>query len=189
MFASSDRVGVSYISNQSINGMLQRLLGDTVTSQAAWLALASAVTVATLVVARHLYPTYPHLTDALVLAAILLVSPISWTAHWILILPLLLVAAFPERPVPLLQALAALLASAMLYGVVRPRETAQILVEPQESEFWFGNSFTWLTLVVATACVAWYWSRVRRDSKAPGAPAGVGADPLRIPEGGGKPVR
>lgn len=168
MFASSDRVGVAYISNQSVNGMLQRLVGDTAASQAAWLGLAAAVTAVTLVVSRHLHSSYPHLTDALVLAAILLVSPISWTAHWILILPLLLVAAFPDRPVPLLQGLAALLAGALLYGVVRPRETAQILVEPQESEFWFGNTFMWLTLVVATACVAWYWSRPDPERQAAG---------------------
>lgn len=160
-FLESDRVGVAYISNQSINGMLQRLIGDTGTTRLAWLALAALVTLATLIIAHHLYGSFPHLTDALVLAAILLVSPISWTAHWVLILPLLLVAALPDRPVPLLQVLAGLLAIALLYGVVRPQETAQILVEPRNDQLFFGNTFTWLTLAVATACVLWYWSRAK----------------------------
>jgi hypothetical protein len=113
-----------------------------------------------LVLAHHLFGTYPHLTDALVLAAILLVSPISWTAHWILILPLLLVAALPDRPVPLLQALSAVLALALVYGVVRPSETAQRLIEPQSDNLLFANTFTWLTLVLGAACTVWYWRRV-----------------------------
>ena len=165
-FLESDRVGVSYISNQSINGMLQRLLGDTAVAQVAWLGLAGLVTVAVLVVAHHLYGDYPHLTDGLVLAAILLVSPISWTAHWILILPLLLVAALPDRPVPILQGLAGLLALALLYGVIRPSETAQRLIDPEEGHILFANTFTWLTLLVAVGCVWWYWSRVGQEADA-----------------------
>jgi alpha-1,2-mannosyltransferase len=157
---------VAYISNQSLNGMLQRLLGDTPATRIAWLVLAGLVTLAVMLVTHHLYADYPHLTDGLVLAAILLVSPISWTAHWILILPLLLVAALPDRPVPLLQGLAGLLAIALLYGVVRPSETAQMLIEPQEHQVLFGNTFTWLTLLVGAGCVWWYWSRVGEEEQA-----------------------
>lgn len=159
-FLASDRVGVGYISNQSINGMLQRALSDPAMARLAWLALAGLLVIGVLVLGRHLFSAYPHLTDALVLAAILLVSPISWTAHWILILPLLLVAALPDRPVPLLQALAAVLALALMYGVVRPSETAQRLLEPESSNLLFANTFTWLTLVLAAACTWWYWQRV-----------------------------
>ncbi|MCU0278778.1 MAG: glycosyltransferase 87 family protein [Candidatus Nanopelagicales bacterium] len=164
-FLESDRVGVAYISNQSINGLLQRQLGDTQIAQVAWLALAALVVVGTMIMAHHLFTPYPHLTDALTLAAILLVSPISWTAHWILILPLLLVAALPDRPVVWLQASAGLLAAALLYGVVRPQETAQILAEPKESQLIFGNTFTWLTLLVGFACVFWYWSRTSEPER------------------------
>ncbi len=159
-FLDADRVGVTYISNQSLNGMAQRMLGDTAGARTVWLVLAAAVVIATLVMAHHLFGTYPHLTDALVLAAMLLVSPISWTAHWILVLPLLLVAALPDRPVLLLQGLAGLLAGALLYGVVRPAETAQILADPQNDDLVFGNTFTWLTLLVGVASVLWYWSRI-----------------------------
>jgi alpha-1,2-mannosyltransferase len=166
-FAASDRVGVGYISNQSINGLLQRLLGDTGSARLAWLLLAGVVALATLLVAHHLFGSYPHLTDALVLASILLISPISWTAHWILILPLLLVAALPDRPVPALQILAAMLAAALLYGVVRPEETAHILADPGRGNVLFGNTFTWLTLLVAVACVGWYWSRTTADDDPP----------------------
>ncbi|HQR80107.1 MAG TPA: glycosyltransferase 87 family protein [Actinomycetota bacterium] len=166
-FLESDRVGVAYISNQSINGLLQRLLGETGTSQLAWLVLAAAVTALTMLIGHHLHDDFPHLTDALALAAILLVSPISWTAHWILILPLLLVAALPDRPTAPLQGLAALLGIALLYGVVRPAQTAQILPDPGNNQLFFGNTFTWLTLIVAGACVAHYW---RRSTEAPGPP-------------------
>ena len=159
-FLESDRVGVSYISNQSLNGMLQRAISDPDLARLGWLALGALVAVAVLVLAHHLFGTYPHLTDALVLAAILLVSPISWTAHWILILPLLLVAALPDRPVPLLQGLAAVLGLALIYGVVRPSETAQRLIEPQTDNLLFANSFTWLTLALGVACTVWYWRRV-----------------------------
>jgi alpha-1,2-mannosyltransferase len=179
-FLESDRVGVSYISNQSINGAVQRLFGDAGTARIVWLVLAAAVTVATMLVAHHLYGSYPHLTDALVLAAILLVSPISWTAHWVLILPLILVAALPDRPVPLLQGLSALLAAALLYGVVRPSDTAQILLAPRDDQLWFGNAFTWLTLFVAVACVLWYWNRTDGHVRTAGRPmddGGPGAVP------------
>ncbi len=159
-FLESDRVGVGYISNQSLNGLLQRAVSDPAVARLAWLVLAGLLAVAVLVLAHHLFGTYPHLTDALVLAAILLVSPISWTAHWVLILPLLLVATFPDRPVVLLRVLAAALAAALLYGVVRPAETAQSLAEPPANNLLLGNSFTWLTLVLAVACTVWYWRRV-----------------------------
>jgi alpha-1,2-mannosyltransferase len=159
-FLESDRVGVAYISNQSINGMLQRAVADPAVARMLWLILGGLLAVGVLVLAHHLFGTYPHLTDALVLAAILLVSPISWTAHWILILPLLLVAALPDRPVPLLQALSAVLALALVYGVVRPSETAQRLIEPQSDNLLFANTFTWLTLVLGAACTVWYWRRV-----------------------------
>ena len=121
-FLESDRVGVAYISNQSINGLLQRLVGDTAAAQLAWLVLAAAGHRGDVgrrpPPVRQLSRTSPTRS---VLAAILLVSPISWTAHWILILPLLLVAALPDRPVPLLQGLAGTAGRvALLYGVVRP---------------------------------------------------------------------
>ncbi len=159
-FLESDRVGVAYISNQSLNGMLQRALTDPGLARLGWLALGAVVVLGVLVLAHHLFGTYPHLTDALVLAAMLLVSPISWTAHWILILPLLLVAALPDRPVPLLQVTAGALAVALIYGVVRPSETAQRLADPETSNLLFANTFTWLTLALAVACTVWYWRRV-----------------------------
>jgi alpha-1,2-mannosyltransferase len=168
-FLESDRVGVSYISNQSLNGMLQRAVTDPAVARLGWLALGGLLAVGVLVLAHHLFDTYPHLTDALVLAAILLVSPISWTAHWVLILPLLLVAVFPDRPVLLLRVLAAALAAALLYGVVRPAETAQRLAEPPADNLLLANTFTWLTLALGLACTVWYWRRVEDDA-APATP-------------------
>jgi alpha-1,2-mannosyltransferase len=159
-FLEADRVGVAYISNQSINAALQRALDDPDLARLGWLALGGLCALAVLIVAHHLFGTYPHLTDALVLAAILLVSPISWTAHWILILPLLLVAVFPDAPAVLLRVLAGALALALLYGVVRPTETAQSLPELPPDNLLLANTFTWLTLALGIGCTIWYWRRV-----------------------------
>ena len=57
-----------------------------------------------------------------------------------------------------------------LYGVVRPAQTAQILPDPAEDQIFLGNTFTWLTLLVAGACVAHYW---RRSTQSRGSPAAV----------------
>lgn len=169
-FLESDRVGVSYISNQSLNGLLQRAVSDPALARLLWLALAGVVALCVLLLAHHLFASYPHLTDALVLAAILLISPISWSAHWILILPLLLVAVFPDEPVLLLRVLAALLAGALLYGVIRPLETAQRLVPPAADNLVFANTFTWLTLILGVACTVWYWRRVGSQNESVSVP-------------------
>ena len=38
------------------------------------------------------------------------------------------------------------------------------LADPHDDQVFFGNTFTWLTLIVAAACVLWYWSRIDEDS-------------------------
>lgn len=84
-FAFDDnRVGdVGFSSNQSINGALWRLLGPG-GSTAVWAVLAAAVAVASLTTARVLWRNGLRLMSISATACgALLVSPISWTHHWV----------------------------------------------------------------------------------------------------------
>jgi alpha-1,2-mannosyltransferase len=77
-----------YISNQSIRGMIARLTENSGATGPLWLLAATIVGGAGLVTARHLYRAGRSL-DALVATGFtgLLVSPISWSNHWVWALP------------------------------------------------------------------------------------------------------
>jgi len=80
-----------WFGNQSLNGMVQRLTGE-----ADWaFGLALALCAVTVVVAMILVRRTSDPLDALLITAFcgLLVSPISWTHHWVWVVPLLLVLA------------------------------------------------------------------------------------------------
>ena len=77
--------------NQSLNGMVQRLTGESDWAFGLALVLsAAAVMVAVLLVRRTRDPL-----DALLITAFcgLLISPISWTHHWVWVVPLAIVLA------------------------------------------------------------------------------------------------
>ena len=79
--------GPEFAGNQSLNGLLLRVLGPN-TSKIVWLASALAATAVGLWAARKLWP---H-TRLLALSAVgligLLDSPISWNHHWVWMVPL-----------------------------------------------------------------------------------------------------
>ncbi|MFF0265682.1 glycosyltransferase 87 family protein [Kribbella sp. NPDC004536] len=75
-----------YISNQSLHGAIARLAGGPAVPL--WLLAATTVGVGGLLIARRLYDRgLPF--EAVVVTALtgLLVSPISWTGHWVWIVP------------------------------------------------------------------------------------------------------
>ncbi|WP_350280316.1 glycosyltransferase 87 family protein [Kribbella sp. HUAS MG21] len=77
-----------YISNQSLRGAIARVTGNSATTVPLWLLAASIVGVAGLLVARRLHDRgLPF--EAVVVTALtgLLVSPISWTGHWVWAVP------------------------------------------------------------------------------------------------------
>ncbi|WUJ73502.1 glycosyltransferase 87 family protein [Kribbella soli] len=84
-----DRPGPAhYISNQSLRGMIARLTQGSAVTVPLWLLMASIVGVAGLLLARRLHDRgLPF--EAVVATAFtgLLVSPISWTGHWVWIVP------------------------------------------------------------------------------------------------------
>jgi hypothetical protein len=166
-FLESDRVGVSYISNQSMNGMLQRMLGDDRRCpDLARLGLAGSGRTrrrdAVLVLAHHLFGDLPApdrrpraggdpagVTDQL--DGALDPDPAAAAGGGV---------AGPAGAPAAGSWPGSAGRSRCCYGVVRPSETAQRLIAPQEQQLLLANTFTWLTLLVGVGCVWWYWSRI-----------------------------
>ena len=100
----SGRIGnLAYAGNQSIRGVLARagLVPGTATSTAVWLALCGAVLgVAWLGMRRAFAAGEAGLALALNAFAALLVSPVSWTHHWVWAIPGMVVLAGTGRRVP-----------------------------------------------------------------------------------------
>jgi alpha-1,2-mannosyltransferase len=84
VFHTSDRIDVGHVANQSITGVLTRL---GVTGSLTWLILAAAVITVAVLGMRSAPPPLALSINAL---AVLLVSPISWTHHWVWCVPILL---------------------------------------------------------------------------------------------------
>jgi alpha-1,2-mannosyltransferase len=86
IFHTNEKVGTDYLANQSIHGVLARLnLGTPI-----WLPLAAAVITCTVLAMRRAQPTLAFGMNAL---AMLLLSPISWSHHWVWCLPISLALA------------------------------------------------------------------------------------------------
>jgi Glycosyltransferase family 87 len=89
LFFQGDRTGfVGWEGNQSLRGLLTRLLGSVAGSQPAWLIAAVAATAVGLACAVAL-DRAGHQFAGLLAAALtgLLVSPISWDHHWVWLVP------------------------------------------------------------------------------------------------------
>jgi alpha-1,2-mannosyltransferase len=81
---TSDRINVNSVANQSITGVLTRM---GVTTTPTWLIIAAAVVTAAVLGMRTASRPLALSINAL---AVLLVSPISWTHHWVWCVPVLL---------------------------------------------------------------------------------------------------
>jgi hypothetical protein len=94
LFGDTTRVGAPYISNQSVYGAVIRIAGGTAHVGAWYLLLPLVIGVTGLVVASWLARRSDWLAAAAVTGTTgLLVSPISWTHHWVWIMPALVVLA------------------------------------------------------------------------------------------------
>ena len=93
---NADRVGpTEYVYNQSVNGVLWRLFGDG-GMRTLWLVLVLAILASGFVVARSLWNADQHVWSVGVVGlATLLISPITWSHHYVLIL-LVLVALLQD---------------------------------------------------------------------------------------------
>jgi alpha-1,2-mannosyltransferase len=121
-FADAKRTGgIGYISNQSINGVIVRIAGRIDNTRAYWLPLAIVVAVAVLWSVRRIHDQRPWLAESIALAAMLLLSPVSWIHHWILALPFLIACgrlAWEERRARWVLGPASALAIVLWFGVI-----------------------------------------------------------------------
>lgn len=157
LFDSSRIGGPAYAANQSITGVLARLGLDPSMRTVLWLALSVAV-LALAAVAMHRAFTAGRPLVALFVNALfgLLVSPVSWSHHWVWVAPLLLalgVAAYRRRNV----ALGAAVASSWLMFAVAPHWV--LAAGRSEGTGWplwdqfLASSYVWWALAVIVAVV------------------------------------
>jgi alpha-1,2-mannosyltransferase len=87
--------GIAYMTNQSLRGVLHRLNPGHSTEMVLWVVLSAIVVLLAVVAARRTR----HDVVALVAIATagLLVSPISWSHHWVWCVPAFLALAFLRR--------------------------------------------------------------------------------------------
>jgi len=151
--------GLEFTSNQSLRGALHRLGLPEGVETAAWLGLCAAVGVLALVAVAHLRRRGDDVAALLVTAAAaLLVSPVSWSHHWVwVVVGLLWLAEYARRRRTRVSV--ALLTGTLLVFAAAP---FWWLPYRDESELhWsfgqhlLGNAYVWVALaVVVTAAVA-----------------------------------
>jgi alpha-1,2-mannosyltransferase len=112
LFLDPKRTGdVAFVGNQSLRGAALRVFGDTGAVHAAVLVASLAVAVVGIQTARRAHRAGHEATGILLCALTgLLVSPISWTHHWVWAVPALacLLATLAQRPSRRLGALVAI---------------------------------------------------------------------------------
>jgi alpha-1,2-mannosyltransferase len=184
-FLDSNRVtaatsGPGYVFNQSLHGLAVRTFGGTHWGDRVWLVLAAAALVAGLRLAALAHRRGEEAL-AMVLCAFtaILISPISWTHHWVWVVPGLVVLADVVRRTG---RLAQLLAASLLCGFVLtlfawplpaprraplPRGILGVLprnagkeLEWTLSEHLRGELYTVVVLLILAAAAAWLARRV-----------------------------
>lgn len=150
---STSGLPAGFIGNQSLRAMTARLLGTDTVGLMAYVALTLAVLVVLGLTLARLDPwRYPAIGLSLVGIAGLLISPISWSHHWVWVLPLC-VATFLELPALWLMAMTS---GAMALFMHLPGFWRLKLPEGQPiAGSWdrivVSNTYTWLGLAVLMA--------------------------------------
>lgn len=89
--------GPQYVGNQSMSGVTTRLLGETTPGTLVGLAIGAILALLTAVVAVHWWRREEKVfAVTLVGLGTCLASPLSWTHHWVWVLPLAVVAFTPS---------------------------------------------------------------------------------------------
>src|SRR5262249_33439365 len=85
---------VAYVGNQSMRGALTRLLGAEPSALPYWVVAAALVGSAGLTLAAWAAPRGNEMLAVVTCALVgLLISPVSWSHHWVWIAPALVLAA------------------------------------------------------------------------------------------------
>jgi alpha-1,2-mannosyltransferase len=151
VFRTGEKVGVDYVANQSILGVLTRTEAVQL-----WPLFAAAAMALTIVGMRRAEPTLALAVNAL---AMLLVSPISWSHHWVWCV--LIVLAFAKNGMRLLAATGAALFMAAPHWWVG-EETLAVNAYA---------AYALIALGVASRSSGRRWSRDRIPSEPPMASA------------------
>jgi len=180
MWQPSRAGGVAYIGNQSLRGVWERAgAGHSV---AAWaLSSAAVLAVATWAVRRHRQDAWLALTIAAV--AGLLVSPISWTHHWVWALPVAAVGVRHRHRHALATASALFLLPCLAQVVLWNRPVA-----PSWSvDMYAVAALVWLAVVATVPAQDGQARPVRAGDAEPGrrSPAGAQVDSSSSPTAAG----
>jgi alpha-1,2-mannosyltransferase len=95
LFLNANHIGhVRYVANQSLNGALLRLLGNAGSTEPYRLVTVAVVAIAGLLLAAWVSRRGQEMAGILICALTgLLVSPVSWSHHWVWVAPALVVLA------------------------------------------------------------------------------------------------
>ncbi len=170
------RFGLGYVSNQSINGLIVRWQHYPVHDQALWSCCALLVAAMVLWTAHNVVRRRPWLAEAVAMAGMLAISPVSWIHHWIFILPLLVasVRLGTDRRYWQIRWLAVTLGAVLLGRVVWLVVHTYRNSPPQ---FLLG-SIDILLLLTLLASIAWTFRTAAHDVATPltdGSPTPSGA--------------
>jgi alpha-1,2-mannosyltransferase len=157
--------GLSFTSNQSVNGLLVRLLGHEPPTLL-WLAVAGAASGALLVLGA-LWWRRGQADLALLLGAlsVLLASPVSWSHHWVWAAPAALVLWRRSRPIAV--AWLVLFASNVIWW---PPHRNDLELGWGPFEHLYGNAYLWAALLVGGWLLAELISTTPGDEGRPAAP-------------------
>lgn len=164
----TDRIGdPGYAANQSVNGMLARFGAE---SRVVWFIVALAAGLFIAWMAHRSTQASRHVDATLIVAAsALLCSPVSWTHHWVWVVPLAVVLALTRRRGAL-----ALAATALLVFVVPPHVLLPSRHGMERDWTWFqhlvGNAFI-LWLLAAVSYLGWKAATLPPQVREPGAGA------------------
>jgi alpha-1,2-mannosyltransferase len=170
VFSTSRPGNPAYVSNQSISGVLARsgLDPHSLGGSAAWLALSVAVIVVAVIgMRRAVAAGESALALSLNALAALLISPISWTHHWVWVAPALMCLAVTGRRHSWRAGLAAACAGLVLF-VVSPMWLLPGSSANGELSWAWWQQAIGDTYVIFAAIVLLLASRFPRSGQAPG---------------------
>lgn len=168
------RIGeLSYVSNQSLNGLFHRLWLPETTTTIVWFACCAVLGLSLLWLMHRLFAVGADAVAMVIMGVYaLLASPVSWAHHWVWVVPGLLVLVVHAYRTTGWQRWVAAFVVALGVLVFYSRGIWQVEPEPSAGSPWsgwevvVGNSYVWWGLAFVVA--AWLVSAHRATTRAPG---------------------
>jgi alpha-1,2-mannosyltransferase len=164
-FFDSSRIGrLTFVGNQSVNGVLARLWGPGPAPTLAWLIVAAIVGTAALAAAVAWHRHGERLIAVIIVAvAGLLIAPVAWSHHWVWIVPVVVLGLEAVRRGrrwvgwPLAGMLAAFAVPGILWRLPRDNDLER---DWSGWELLVGNLYVWIGLAGVAVAFA---TRPRTD--------------------------